>query len=145
MEHNNKNYVKSYFLRGLLFSGFGPIIAGIVFLILDFTIEDFSLTGKEILLAIVSTYILAFVQAGASIFNQIEGWSIPKSLACHLSSIYLAYLTCYLLNSWIPLNWKVILIFTVIFLAVYFIVWIIVYLCVKATSKKLNKKILNTK
>ena len=134
-------YVKGYFQRGLVFGGFGPIIAGIVFLILNFAIDDFNLNGIEVALAIVSTYILAFVQAGASIFNQIESWSIPKSLACHLGSIYFAYLLCYLLNRWIPFDIMVIVIFTLIFLVVYFIIWFIVYFSVKATTKKLNSKI----
>lgn len=134
-------YVKGYFQRGLVFGGFGPIIAGIVFLILNFAIDDFNLNGIEVALAIVSTYILAFAQAGASIFNQIESWSIPKSLACHLGSIYLAYLLCYLLNRWIPFDIMVIVIFTLIFLVVYFIIWFIVYFSVKATTKKLNSKI----
>lgn len=136
-----KKYVKSYFQRGLAFGGFGPIIAGIVFLILHFTVKDFKLNGIEVALAIVSTYILAFVQAGASIFNQIEGWGVPKSLACHLSTIYLAYVLCYLVNRWIPFDFKVLIIFTAIFLVTYFVVWLIVYLSVKATTKKLNKKI----
>ena len=136
-------YVKSYFFRGLTFAGFGPIICGIVFLILNFTINDFKLNGIEVCLAIISTYILAFVQAGASVFNQIESWSIPKSLICHLGSIYLAYLLCYLINRWIPFDIVFVLIFTLIFIVTYFIIWFIVYLCVKKTSKKLNNKINN--
>ena len=92
-------------------------------------------------MAIVSTYVLAFVQAGASVFNAIEHWSIAKSLFCHFSTIYLAYVACYLLNSWIPFEWMVIAIFTVIFVVTYFVIWITVFLCVKATERRLNKKL----
>ena len=84
--------IKEFLKRGLLFGGFGPIIAGIVYLILSFTIKDFSLSGLEVFIVIISTYVLAFVQAGASIFNQIEDWPIAKSLLCHLSLIYGAYI-----------------------------------------------------
>ena len=133
-------YLKSFFLRGALFAGLGPIIVGLIYLILSFNIKDFSLSGGEIFVAIISTYLLAFIQAGASVFNQIEGWSIPKSIFFHLSSIYIAYVLCYLINSWIPFDWKVILIFTGVFVLTYFIIWVSVYISVKITSKKLNKK-----
>ena len=134
-------YLKSFLHRGLIFGGFGPIILGIIYAILEETVEDFSLNGIQLLIAIVSVYILAFIQAGASVFNQIESFSVPKSLLCHLSVLYVAYVLCYLVNNWIPFNPNVLLIFTAIFLAVYFTVWIIVYVSVKAASKKLNSKL----
>lgn len=134
-------YIKEFLKRGLLFGGFGPIIAGIVYLILSITLKDFSLSGLEVFIAIISTYILAFVQAGASVFNQIEEWPIAKSLLCHLSLIYVAYILCYLVNTWIPFDWVIILIFTAIFLLTYFVIWITVYLCVKNQVKKLNENL----
>lgn len=134
-------YIKSFLHRGLIFAGFGPIIIGIVYAVLQKTVTDFSLNGVQILIAIVSVYLLAFVQAGASVFNQIESFSIPKSLFCHLSVLYLAYTSCYLINSWIPFDPKFLLVFTAIFLIVYFCVWITVFVAVKITSRKLNAKL----
>lgn len=134
-------YVKEYLHRGLMFSGFGPIIAGIVLFILSFTIEDFSLSGVEVFLAIISTYFLAFVQAGASVFNQIEHWSIGKSLFFHFASIYLAYSICYVANSWIPFEPMVLLIFTAVFVVAYLAIWLTVYFIVRATGKKLTKNL----
>ncbi len=134
-------YIKSFLHRGLIFAGFGPIIIGIVYAVLQKTVADFSLNGVQILIAIVSVYLLAFVQAGASVFNQIESFSIPKSLFCHLSVLYLAYTSCYLINSWIPFDPKFLLVFTAIFLIVYFSVWITVFVAVKITSRKLNAKL----
>ena len=125
----------------MLFGGFGPIIAGIVYLAVDCSLEGFSLSGREVLTAIVSTYILAFVQAGASVFNQIEEWQLAKSLACHLGTIYLAYVLCYIVNSWIPFEPLVLLIFTLAFLAAYFIIWIAVFFTIKATSRKMSAKL----
>jgi len=136
----NKN-IKNFLQRGIAFGGFGPIIGGIVFLILDFTIKDFSLSGYQIFLAIISTYILAFVQAGASVFNQIEEWPLTKSLFFHFATLYVAYVGCYLINTWIPFEPIAVLIFTGIFVVVYFVVWITVYLIIKATTKKLNSKL----
>ena len=136
-----KEYIKAFLLRGMIVGGFGPIIAAIIYLILSLTVDNFSLSGNEAFLGIISTYLLAFIQAGASIFNQIEKWSIGKSLLVHLSVIYVAYVGCYLLNSWIPFEWIAILIFSAIFIAVYLSVWLTVFLFVKNTSKKLNEKL----
>ena len=134
-------YLKDYLHRGLMFGGFGPIIAGIVYLIISFYVEDLSVSGVDFFTAIISTYVLAFVCAGSSVFNQIEHWSIAKSLVFHLSSYYLAYIFCYLINSWIPFDLKVILIFTGIFILSYFAIWLTVYICVKITGKRMSAKI----
>ena len=131
-------YVKEFFLRGLMFSGFGPVIIGIIYVVLSKTANDFSLTETDVLSGIISTYLIAFVQAGASVFNQIEHWSTPKSLFFHFGSLYIVYSLAYILNSWIPFVPKVLLIFTLVFIAVYFTVWITVYLIVRHTSKKFN-------
>lgn len=134
-------YVKTFFHRGLIFGGFGPIVLGIIYAILQHTVADFSLDGVQILVAIVSIYLLAFVQAGASVFHQIEHFSVPKSLFCHLSLLYVTYVACYLINDWIPFEPKVLLIFTVIFLVGYFAVCLIVFLTLKCISRKLNAKL----
>ena len=134
-------YLKSFLHRGLIFGGFGPIILGIIYAVIQSTQKDFSLSGPEVLTAIVSIYLLAFVQAGASVFNQIESFSLPKSALSHFSVLYAAYVICYLVNNWIPFNPEVIAIFTAIFLAVYFVVWITVVSILKITAKRLNEKL----
>lgn len=131
-------HIKDFLLRGMSFGGFGPVIAGIVYLIVSKTVDNFALSGAEVFIAIVSTYLLAFLQAGASVFNQIENWPPAKSLLCHFVTLYVAYVGCYLLNSWIPFEPTVLLIFTAIFVVSYFMIWGIVYLAVRATSKKFN-------
>ena len=131
-------YVKEFLHRGLMFGGFGPIVLGIIYYIISLTSPGFSLSGGEILLGIISIYVLAFVQAGATIFNQIEHWSTMKGLLWHFSFLYIAYLLCYLLNSWIPFKIEIAAIFTLIFVAVYLIVWLIVYFSVKGVSRKFN-------
>ena len=134
-------YVKEFLHRGLTFGGFGPIILGIIYFILSKTVDGFTLSGLEVMTGIISTYLLAFVHAGVSVFNQIEHWSIGKSLLCHLSTLYVAYSLCYVVNTWIPFEPKILLIFTAIFMAIYFVVWGIVYISVKATSKNFNAQL----
>lgn len=131
-------YLKEFLHRGLIFGGFGPIILGIIYAILQTKIENFSLSGVQVLIAIASIYALAFIQAGASVLNQIENWSIMKSTFCHFSVLFLAYLGCYLVNSWIPFDINVVLIFAAIFIAIYLIVWVTVVISITLISKKLN-------
>lgn len=128
-------YAKEFLHRGLMFGGFGPVVAGIVLA----CIPAVRLSGGEVLLAILSTYALAFIHAGASVFNQIEHWSMAKSLLCHFGCLYLAYSLCYLVNSWIPFEPMVLVIFTAAFAAVYFVVWGIVYACIRSAEKKMNR------
>ena len=136
-------YVKEFFKRGMMFSGLGPVITAIIFAIVSHIQESFSLTAVQILIAVSSTYILAFVQAGATVFNQIEHWSLPKSLACHLSSLYITYLMCYLVNSWLPFDINAVIIFSIIFVLTFFVIWITVFLCVSFLSRRLNKNLNN--
>lgn len=134
-------YMKEFLHRGLMFGGFGPIILGIIYWILSVAVEGFSLSGGEVCLGIVSIYLLAFVQAGASVFNQIEEWGIGKSLLVHFLTLFAAYSGCYLLNTWIPFEPMVLLIFAGVFIAIYFAVWLTVYCIVRATRNKLNHQL----
>lgn len=124
-----------------MFSGFGPVTAALVIFIISQFEENLHLGAAQVLIMVVSTYLLAFVQAGATVFNQIEHWSVPKSLACHFISLYAVYVLCYLVNTWIPFNINVILVFTVIFVATFFIIWTAVFLAVRHLSRKLNKNL----
>ena len=134
-------HLKDFLTRGMAFAGFGPIVAGIVYLIISNSIENFTLSGFEVFVAIISTYILAFLQAGSNVFHEIEHWSIPKSTFCHLATIYVAYLGCYLINSWIPFNLGIIITFTLIFVAIYFAIWFIVFFTIRNTTKSFNEKL----
>ena len=134
-------YVKEFLRRGLMFGGFGPIVAGIVYLFIDLSGTALMLDGFDLFIGILSTYLLAFIQAGASIFNQIESWPLSRSLLFHLGSIYLAYVGAYLVNSWIPFEPLVLLIFTAAFLVTYFAIWLTVYFITRAVSQRMNERI----
>jgi hypothetical protein len=134
-------YVKEFLRRGLMFSGFGPIVFGIIVLCISYFDSVAVHSARNIFMGIVTTYTIAFVQAGVTVFNQIEHWSVPKSLLCHFGTLYVTYSLCYIFNSWIPFKAEVLVTFTVIFAVVFFAVWGIVYLCVRNTSKKINEKL----
>ena len=93
-----KKYAVEFVKRGLLFSVFGPIVMGIVFWIIELTGVDLNLSGGQTLLAIVTVSVLAFVQAGSTVFHQMETWSPLKSALLQLLSIYVVYIATYLLK-----------------------------------------------
>lgn len=134
-------YLKRFLHRGLLFGGFGPVITGIIYAVLNAAVPRVIINGTDMLVIILSTYLLAFIHAGASVFNQIEHWPIAKSLLCHFGCLYIAYLLCYVINRWITFDIIVVLIFTAVFVVVYFVVWLTVYIIIKITEKKLNAKV----
>ena len=133
-------YVREFLHRGLMFAGFGPIVFGIVILCISYS-ETVALTGKEVLMGIISIYAIAFIQAGATVFNQIEHWSVPKSVFCHFGLLYVVYSLAYVANSWIPFKAEVLGVFTVIFVVGFFLIWGIVYFAVRSTGKKFNEKL----
>ena len=133
-------YLKSFLFRGLVFGGFGPIITGIILGIISL-FREVVLTGSEVFIVIISTNLLAFVHSGASVFNQIEDWPLSKSIFAHFTSLYFAYVLCYLVNSWLPFNWLDIIVFTLVFGVVYLMVWFIVYIIIKNTTNQMNKRL----
>lgn len=134
-------YFKIFIHRGAIFGGFGPIIMSIIYLILHFSIDNFTVSGMEIFSAIISTYIIAFIHAGASLFTQIEEWPIAKSILIHFTTLYVAYTICYLINSWLPFNLTVFLIYTGAFVLAYGIIWLIVVLLMAKTKRSLNESL----
>ena len=133
--------VKEFFLRGLIFGGCGPLVLGIVYLCLHRALENFSLSGFEVFLGILSTYILAFIHAGSGVFHKIESWSPGKSCLCQMSLLYAAYVLCYVLNDWLPFEPLALAIFTALFVGGYGLICLIVYLSVHAAAKKLNQSL----
>ena len=142
-DYNMNRYVKEFFKRGLMFSGFGPIIVGIVYLSVEASGMDLKLNAMSVFLAIITTFVIAFVQAGSTVFNHIEEWPKVKSLFFQMTSIYVVYMGGYLINNWIPFKFQVIIIFTSVYVSVFLLIWLMAYLINKRITKKLNEKLNN--
>lgn len=121
--------------------GFGPIVYGIVMVILHLCNVDTSSNGLVIFKGIISTAIMAFVIAGTSVIWKQEEIQISKKISIHFLVLYLLYLLVYLLNDWIQKDLKVIGIFTLVFVLGYILTWLIIYLVEKNRAKKLNEYI----
>lgn len=133
--------VKDFFFRGLICGGFGPVVMGIIYFILHFTVEEFSLSGMAVFTAVISTYLLAFVHAGASVFYQIESWSLGKSVLFHFSLLYVAYVLCYVLNDWLPFDLLSLGIFTAVFAGGYALILLVISVSIRMTVRRLNKQL----
>ena len=131
-----KDIARKFFFRGVVFGGFGPIIYGIVMLVLYFTnVNDLS-SGLMIFKGIISTYFLGFMCAGVSVVWSIERLGVAFSSLIQFACLYVCYLTVYLVNNWIPRNPMFVLFFTLIFITTYLVTWLTVYLIEKARAKK---------
>lgn len=132
-----KNYIKQFCLRGLLFAWGGPVVVGIVWVILYASGNEESISLLKAAIAVVSATVLAFLAAGISIVNQME--KLPKGFAFLIQGafLYVIYVAIYLLNGWIRPDQ--LLIFTGIFLAVFVVSWMPGYFINRHKVKKMNE------
>ena len=128
-----EGYVKEFFLRGMMFGGFGPIVYGLVYLILQLTFS-----GTEVFIGIISTYFLAFVHGGASVISEFYHWPIAKKFFVHILVLCASYGLCDIINAW---ETSFFVIFILIFSAVNALVSITFAICIKILGNRLNKSL----
>ena len=131
-----KKRISNFCIRGLICSGFGPVVYGIVMFILFLCGIDTLSNGLNIFKGIMSTYLLAFIVAGMTIIWQEDRLGLGLSIFIHGFVLYLCYLGMYLINGWLLSN--NILIFSLIFILGYGIIWVVIYIVEKYRVKKLN-------
>ena len=134
-----KKMMKEFIFRGLIAAGFGPIVYGIVIFIIETCGVNAMQDGSMILKAILSTYMMAFICAGASVIWQNERLGLGYSALIHGTVIYISYLITYLLNGWLDHN--KIGQFSIIFISGYIIIWLIIFITEKLKAKKLNQQL----
>lgn len=134
-----KKRIKEFLFRGLICGGFGPLVYGIVMLIIDSCGVDSTNDGVMIFKGIISTYIIAFLVAGVSIIWQEEKLGLGLSIFIHGSILYLCYLSMYLINGWILS--ENILVFSLIFVFGYALVWSVIYSVETIKMKKMNQQL----
>ena len=128
-----KKMIKEFILRGLIAAGFGPVVYGIVIFIIEVCGVRAMQDGDMIFKAILSTYMMAFICAGASVIWQNERLGLGYSALIHGTIIYITYLITYLLNGWLA-NGKIGL-FSIIFISGYIIIWLIIFITEKIKER----------
>ena len=133
------NLVKEFFKIGLMAGGGGPIILAIIYAILQACGTVEVLTVSQVILAIFTSFLLAFVAGGVSVVYRIEKLPLMWASLIHVSVLYLDYLIIYLVNGWLPVSW--VLPFTGIFLAGYFLIWCCIYFGIRQNIRRMNRKL----
>ena len=134
-----KKYILSFLKRGLMASVGGPVILAIVFKCLNAAGVVETLTVNEVVLGIVTSALLAFIQGGITVLYNIEKLPVVWATLIHLFTLYADYIIIYRVNGWIDVSH--ILLFTAIFFAGYAVVWVIVFAAIKAKVRKMNSNL----
>lgn len=134
-----KKFVLEFLRRGLIASGFGPIILAIVYLILQQTAAVKMLSVDQVCIGIFSITALAFLAGGMNTLYQIERLPLMVAILIHGAVLYIGYLGTYLLNDWLDFGAAPIVVFTAIFVVGYIVVWMILYSVIKSNTVTLNK------
>ena len=136
-----KRFWKEFFLRGLVGMGFGPVVIAIVYGILGANGQVETVPVNEMVRAILSATVMAFIAAGITGIYQTDRLSLPGAIAIHAVVLYGDYLLCYLANDWIPHDPLAVTIFSVIFFLGFGLTWLVIYLVEKRAAGKLNQKL----
>lgn len=134
-----KKFVLEFLRRGLIASGIGPIVLAIVYLILQQTAADETLSVNQVCIGIFSITALAFIAGGMNAIYQIERLPLMVAILIHGGVLYIGYLGTYLLNDWLDFGALPIIVFSAVFVVGYIIIWVIIYSIIKRNTMKLNE------
>ena len=133
-----RKIVLDFFRRGLIASGFGPIVLAILYLILKHQANVDTLTVNQVCLGIFSLSALAFIAGGMNVVYQIERLPLMVAILIHGVVLYITYLVTYLINDWLEMGATPILVFSGIFILGYLAIWAIIYVIIKKRTERLN-------
>lgn len=133
-----RKYIAEFCRRGLMASGFGPLVLAVLYLILWHRGVVQALEVTEVCAGIVSLFVLAFVAGGMNVLYQIEHLPLMVAISIHGITLYLCYLATYLINGWLEQGTGPILVFTVIFVVAYLVIWAVIYAVIKQNTEKVN-------
>ena len=133
-------YVREFLKRGMMAAWGGPVILAIVYLVLEKCGVVTTLTVSQVVLAIISKTIMAFIAAGISFVYQVEQLPLAIATIIQMAVLYFDYLLFYRLNGWVPIEGLIT--FTIIFVAGFVVIWLIIYFCaVRPSVRKLNERL----
>ncbi len=134
-----KKIVSTFFKRGLIGCGVGPVVLAIIYYILNRSGIVDTLSVNQVCIGIFSVSLLAFIIGGLNVIYQIERLPLIIAILIHGFILYLSYLGTYLVNDWLELGLTPIFVFTSIFVVGFLVIWIIVYAIIRKNTNNLNK------
>ena len=134
-----KKNVLEFIRRGMSACGLGPIVLGIIYLILHHQGLVQTLSVSQVCVGIFSLSALAFVAGGMNFLYQIERLPLMGAILIHGGVLYLSYLITYLVNDWLEQGVTPILVFSGIFVLGFLVIWVIIYSRIRKNTEKLNE------
>ena len=134
-----KRFALEFVRRGTIAMGIGPVVLGIVYIILQHTAAIDTLTVSQVCIGIFSLSALAFIAGGMNAIYQIERVPLMMAILIHGGALYIGYLGTYLINGWLDFGVLPIIVFTAIFIVGYIIIWAIIYPITRRNTAKLNE------
>ena len=134
-----KKNCREFCRRGLVASGFGPLVLVVLYLILQHKGVVKTLSVNEVCMGIVSLWALAFIAGGMNVLYQMERLPLMVAILIHGGVLYISYLATYLINGWLMQGAKPILVFTVVFVLGYIGVWAVIFFITKKRTERVNE------
>ena len=134
-----KKQVNEFFRRGIAACGLGPIVLAILYMILQSTGDQDTLTVNQVCLGIFSLSALAFIAGGMNVVYQVERLPLMVAILIHGIVLYISYLLTYLVNGWLEWGTLPILVFTGIFVFGYLAIWAVIYSIIRRNTDRINE------
>ena len=134
-----KKFILDFCRRGLVASGLGPIVLGVLYLVLQRSAGLVTLTVNEVCIGIFSLTALAFIAGGLNALYQIERLPLMGAILIHGCVLYGCYLVVYLVNDWLEWNGLALLVFSGIFVVGYLMIWVVIYSVIKKRTARINE------
>ena len=131
-----KQFLKEFVRRGMMFCWGGPAVLAVIYGILGTGQVEY-LLPMDVMKAILTLMVLAFIAAGVTAVYQIERLPLFPAMLIHGVALYLDYLLIYLVNGWLG-N---VGIFTAFFAGGYALIWLIIWLVTRRSTRSLNRKL----
>ena len=138
-----KQYIREFLRRGLAACGFGPLVLGVLYLILQQQGVVQTLSVNEVCLGIFTLSALAFIVGGLNVLYQVERLPLMAAVSIHGGVLYLSYLATYLLNGWLDWGITPVLVFSGFFVVGYLAIWAVIYSFVKKKTEQINAVLKN--
>ena len=134
-----KRTISAFIIRGMVSSGFGPMVLAVLYLILQNQGVISTLTVSQVCLGIFTLSALSFVAGGMNVIYQIEQLPLMVAILIHGCVLYVCYLLTYLINGWLEWGATPILVFSAIFVVGYLTIWAIICSIIKKRTARLNE------
>ena len=138
-----KQYIREFLRRGLAACGFGPLVLGVLYLILQQQGVVQTLSVNEVCLGIFTLSALAFIAGGLNVLYQMERLPLMAAVSIHGGVLYISYLATYLLNGWLEWGIAPVLVFSGIFAVGYLAIWAVIYSFIKKKTEQINAVLKN--